>query len=139
MIERRARADHGPSGAGLERGLDRPKIAQPAAHLDRDRRHRGDDLRDERALPRLAGEGAVEVHDAKPLGTERLPLERDRHRVVGEHGLAIAAALMQADTPAAAHVDRRNDDHRPPFTTAAKFSSMRSPHRWLFSGWNWVA
>jgi hypothetical protein len=24
-------------------------------------------------------------------------------------------------------------------TTAAKFSSSRSPQRWLFSGWNWVA
>src|SRR5262249_39845522 len=46
---------------------------------------------------------------------------------------------MQAHAPAAAQVDRGDDDHRPLFTIAAKFSSIRRPHRWLFSGWNWVA
>jgi hypothetical protein len=36
---------------------------------------------------------------------------------------------VQADASAAAKIDRRDDDHRPLFTIAAKFSSMRSPHR----------
>jgi len=75
----------------------------------------------------------------QPLGAELLPLERGRDRIVREHGLAIAPALMQAHAAAAAQVDRRDDDHRALFTMAAKFSSMRSPHRWLFSGWNCVA
>src|SRR4029077_13623648 len=65
--------------------------------------------------------------------------ERDRDWIVREDGLAITPALMQTHAAAAAQVDRRDDDHRPLFTTAAKFSSMRSPHRWLFSGWNCVA
>src|SRR5437867_249064 len=138
-IERRAGTDHRPAGAGLERGLDVFQVSEPAADLDRNRRHRRDDLRDERALTRLAGEGAVEVHHVEPLGAELLPPEGDRNRVVGKDGLAIAPTLMQADAPAAAQVDGGDDDHWPLFTTAAKFSSMRSPHRWLFSGWNWVA
>ena len=52
----------------------------------------------------------------------------------------VEPALTEPHAPPVAEVDRGNDDHRaPPFTTAAKFSSSRSPQRWLFSGWNWVA
>ena len=138
-IARRPRADDGPPGAGLEDRLDSAEVAQAATDLDRDRGHRDDDLRDERALARFACERAVEVDDVKPSGAELLPAERGLQRVVREDGLLVAAALTEAHAPAVPEIDGRDDDHAPSFTIAAKFSSMRSPHRWLFSGWNWVA
>src|SRR5881409_1600639 len=121
-VERHARPHHHPPGAGLESRVDGPQVAQPAPDLDRHRHQSGDDLRDERALPRLAGERAVEVHDVQAFGTELLPLERDRDGIVRKHGLPVAPALVQAHAPSVAEIDRRNDDHRPSFTTAAKFS-----------------
>ena len=95
---------------------------------------------DERGLARLASERPVEVHDVEPLGAELLPAHGHRDRVLGEDGLLVEPALTEPHAPPVAEVDGGNDDHRaPPFTTAAKFSSSRSPQRWLFSGWNWIA
>ena len=133
-VERRAGADHRPVHASLEGRLDGAKIAHAAAELDRNGRHGRDDFRHERALLRLPGERSVQVDDVEPCGAEVFPPARHCDRVVGEHRLAVAPALVQANAPPLAQVDGRNDDHRPSFTMAAKFSSMRMPHPWLFSG-----
>ena len=133
-IERGAGADDGPLRARLEHGVDRGEITQASARFDRHRCHRGDDLGDERGLPGRPRERTVEVDDVQTFGAERSPLHRHRHRVLREHGLGVGTAFAQTHAPPIAQVDGGDDDHPPPFTSAAKFSRRRWPHRWLFSG-----
>ena len=89
--------------------LDRARVAQAPAHLDRDRRHGLHDPATSavcRGLPR----SAVEVDDVQALGPE-LAHSGHGHRVVGEHRLRVGAALAEAHAAAPAHIHGGNDDH----------------------------
>ena len=112
---------------GLQHGLQRRQVAQPAARLDRHRAHGLDDLGDERGLAGRAGEGAVEVDHVQALGAGVDPALGHADRVVGEDGLGVGAPLPQPHAAASAQVDGRDHDHRLSFTIAAKFSSSRIP------------
>src|SRR5262245_16465778 len=130
-------AEDGARGACGEHGVDRGRVAEPAAHLHRDV-DGGADRTDEVGLRGPSGARAVEVDDVEPARARGGEPARHRDRIVAVDRLAVEGALPEADAAAAAQVERRIDRHAPR-TTPTKLSSMRSPTCWLFSGWNWQA
>ena len=90
----------------------------------------------------LAGAGGVEVDHVQRLGALVLPVARQLHRVVAEHGDVVEVAAPQAHGLACLDVDGREDDHEVPasrWTLATKPASRASPTLELFSGWNCTA
>ena len=129
IVERRARADHRPSHTGVQRRLHGSEVTQAPTRFDRYGGHRRDDLADERRLLRRSRERSIEIHDVETFGAERRPVHGHRHRIVREHGFGVGAPFTEPDTAPVAKIDGGNDDHSPPFTSAAKFSRRRRPHR----------
>ena len=116
--------------SGLQPSLDRGAIADAAAELGRDRHRRKDPLH-RRGIDRLAGKGAVEIHQvqiAKALLREGARLRR---RIAAEHGRARHVALLQAHRFAIFQIDRRKENHGFHFK---KFAISARPSFWLFSG-----
>src|SRR5262249_6574456 len=141
-VERRYGPEHRPARPRVERSLERGQIAEAAAHLDGDGRHRGHYRPDQRGLAGRPVEGSVEIHNVQALGPALRPTPRHRHRIVAEDRGAVGPTLDEPHAPAPLEVDRRDDDHAPaasaPLASRAKFARSRSPQPWLFSGWNWV-
>jgi hypothetical protein len=53
--------------------------------------------------------GAVEVNYVQSRCPQRLPVQGGLYRVFGEYRFAVIVALVEADTPAAADIYRRDD------------------------------
>src|SRR5215207_8114074 len=135
-----AGADHDPLGAGVERRLDRPGVAQAAAELD----GRVDCCRDPPQMLEVVGRalaGAVQIDHVQPLGAAPGPALGRVERVGVVLRLALVVALNQADRATAEDVDRRVEDQAGWDTDeqmAAKFRRRRRPAPLDFSGWNWA-
>ena len=108
----RGRADDDVADAVVEVALDRVEVADAAAELHRDfLADHAHDLADGALVARLAGDGAVEVHEVQALRALLEPVLRHRRRVLGEHGDRLHVALLQAHAMAVLDVDRGNDLH----------------------------
>ena len=81
-----------------------------------------------------ARERAVEIDDVDALGAGLGELGAQPPRLVVIDHRGVAQAVGEAHRLAAEQIDRGEDLHE-----RTKFSSRRSPTRWLFSGWNWQA
>ena len=84
--------------------------AHAAAQLHRNGEGCGDRLHG-LIVDRLAGFGAIEIHQVEPLGALTLPLEGLGHRVVVETGHLVVVALVQAHAVAVEQVDGGDDLH----------------------------
>ena len=108
-----ARADHRPRHAGLQHGLHAPR-----GRAGR-RRPRPAPARTAstilamsavwRGAPAKAPSRSTTCRRSAPSAD---PALRHRHRIVGEHGLGVRAALPQPHAAALAQVDGGDDDHR---------------------------
>jgi hypothetical protein len=115
VLHRRA-ADDDVGDAVVQVALDGVQVADAAAQLHRDFvAHLVDDGLDGGLVHRLAGEGAVQVHQVQAPGAAGQPLPGHVRRVGGKHRGAVHLALFQADTLAVLQIDRRNDEHGPDY------------------------
>jgi len=115
--------------------------ADAAAILDGDVQ-RLDDAFHDREVHELAGACRVEVDDMQRLGALVLPVARQLHRVVAEHGDVVEVTATQAHRLAGLDVDGGEHDHEVPasrWTLATNPASRASPTLELFSGWNCTA
>ena len=126
---------------GADRLLDRLDRAQAAADLHR-HRQLGSDAPDVLEVDRRAAAGSVEVDHVEGAGPALDPPARGVERIRVVDGLLVELAAGQADRLAVKDVDGGQEDHaRAPATpahTPTNASSMRSPSREDFSGWNWT-
>src|SRR5690606_8363540 len=104
-------ADDDPLHAGIQIGLDDLRVADAAADLDRQVRVRLRNRLDDLAVDRLAGEGAIEVHQMQTARAALDPVPGHRHRVIGEHGVVFHATLFQAHAFAVFQVDGGDQLH----------------------------
>ncbi len=85
---------------------------------------------------------AVEVDDVQLARAGLHPPARGVERIGVVHRALVELALGEAHGLALEDVDGRQQDHArtpaAPAHTATKLSSMRSPFREDFSGWNWT-
>ena len=101
-----------------------------------------DDAFHDREVRQLAGARRVEVDDVQRLGALVLPVARQLHRVVAEHGDVVEVTATQAHRLAGLDVDGGEHDHEVPasrWTLATNPASRASPTLELFSGWNCTA
>jgi hypothetical protein len=105
-------ADDDEGDAVVEVALDGLQVADASAQLHGDVRvDRGDDVLDGRFVPRLAGDGAVQVDDVQALGALAGPLRRGLAGFLREHRGRFHAPLLEAHAVAVFQVDRGDDQH----------------------------
>ncbi len=97
----------------LEPGLDRRRVADAAAELDRDP-HRLENPLDRRRVHRLAGKGAVEIDDVEILEALALEGMRLRRGIAVKHRGARHVALLEPHADAVLEVDGGKKDHGRP-------------------------
>jgi len=134
---RRPRPENDPLNARAQERFDRREIPKPPAHLEGQREGAGQ-LGDDRPIGRGLAEGGVEIYHVEAGRAEGGPVRCHRERIVGEDRLGLGAPLPETHALPPAEIQRRDDHHASRSTRRAKFSRSLSPHRWLFSGWNWV-
>src|SRR5260221_12734446 len=109
-IAQRDGAEDDAADAAVEPAGDPGLVPYTAAELDRERRRR-DDRFHGGGVPRLAGEGAVEIDDMQPFETGGGEGARLIGRILVEDGRGIHRTAHQPHAGAALEVDGGKEDH----------------------------
>ena len=135
----RGRADHDVGDAGVEIGLDRIEIPDPAAKLHRQCvAGRLSDVADRLLVLRPACRGAVQIDHVQTPRALRGPVLRHRRRVVGEHGRGLHVALFEAHAVAVLQVNGGDDQHAQGSGADRRFAGARKRGRGFWSReWVW--
>ena len=132
--------DHHVAHAHVQVALDGVQRADATAQLHRHLGPHGiNDGSDHACILRLAGKGAIQVHQVDALGALVAPASGHFGRVFGKDRLLVEFALFETDTTAVLQIDRGNQQHGSNSRAAQgrqwmKFRKRRRPLAALFSG-----